>query len=99
MEEYKYLVEQNKYIKYIKQEKIIGCLSISQLVITDFSSILFDIMVRNKPFIIFVPDSEDPTISKTYNKTYFNIINNLKNGILSFENTFFNISPCKHCKN
>ena len=92
MEEYKYLVEQNKYIKYIKQEKIIGCLSISQLVITDFSSILFDIMVRNKPFIIFVPDSEDPTISKTYNKTYFNIINNLKNGILSFENTFFNIN-------
>ena len=49
-------------------------------------------MVRNKPFIIFVPDSEDPTISKTYNKAYFNIINNLKNGILSFENTFFNIN-------
>ena len=80
IEEYKHLFNENKFIKYINQDKIIECLTKSDLVITDFSSIIFDIMVRNKPYIIFIPDSEDPNIDIIYNETYSNIINfKLKN--------------------
>ena len=50
IEDYKYLFNNNKYIKYINQEKIIEYLNKSELIITDFSSIIFDIMIRNKPY-------------------------------------------------
>ena len=68
IEEYKYLFNNNKYIKYINQEQIIDCLIKSNLLITDFSSIIFDMMIRNKPYIIFVPDSEDTNLDKIYNE-------------------------------
>ena len=42
----------NKYIKFIEQNAISNCLSKVNLVITDFSSIIFDLIYRNKPFII-----------------------------------------------
>ena len=79
-------------IKYINQEQIIECLKISDLIITDFSSIIFDIMIRYKPYIIYIPDSEDPQIRKIYNETYFDIINGMKNGTLNYENKFFNLN-------
>ena len=91
IEEYKYFFNENQYIKYINQNKIIDCLTKSDLVITDFSSIIFDIMIRNKPYIIFIPDSEDPNIDKIYNETYSNIIKSLRNGTINFENRFFNV--------
>ena len=91
IEQYKSLFYMNKIIKYVAQEKIIDCLSKSSLIISDFSSILFDIMARKKPFIIFIPDCEDPNLYEIYNINYYNIINNLKNGSKIFENVFFNI--------
>ena len=91
IEEYKHLFIENKFIKYINQDKIIECLTISNLIITDFSSIIFDIMIRNKPYIIYIPDSEDPNIDNIYNEKYCNIIKNLINGTLYFNNTFINL--------
>ena len=91
IEEYKYFFIENKYIKYINQDKIIDCLTKCDLVITDFSSIIFDIMIRNKPYIIFLPDSEDPNIDNIYNETYSNIIKSLRNGTINFKNRFFNV--------
>ena len=91
IEKYKLLFYMNKIIKYINQEKIIDCLIKSSLIVSDFSSILFDIIVRKKPFIIFIPDSEDPNLNQIYNINYYNIINNLKNGTKKFENIFFNV--------
>ena len=72
-----YLLYNKHFIKYIEQEQILECLTKSDLIITDFSSIIFDIMIRFKPYIIYIPDSEDPKISKIYNKNYFDIIKNL----------------------
>ncbi len=80
-----------KFIKYIDQEQILECLTISDLIITDFSSIIFDIMIRFKPYIIYIPDSEDPKLNNIYNKTYFEIINGMKNGTIKVENKFFNL--------
>lgn len=92
MEEYKYIFNNNKYIKYINQDQINECLTKCDLLITDFSSIIFDIMIRFKPYILFIPDSEDPKISKIYNKTYYDIINGMKNGTIYFENKYFNLN-------
>ena len=59
IEKYKFLFTINKNIKYTNQNQIIECLNNSDLVITDFSSVIFDFIIRNKPYIIFIPDSED----------------------------------------
>ena len=91
IEEYKFLFNHNKIIKYINQDQIIECLMKTNLIITDFSSIIFDIIIRNKPYIIFIPDSEDPNIENIYNETYCNIIKNLKNRTNILKNIFFNV--------
>ena len=91
IEEYKLLFIKNKLIKYINQEQILECLTKTNLVITDFSSIIFDIMIRNKPYIIYIPDSNEPNIDNIYDENYCNIIKRLRNGTINFQNRFFNV--------
>ena len=90
MEKYKLLFNINKNIKYIDQNQIIECLINSDLFITDFSSVIFDFIFRKKPYIIFIPDSEDLELQSIYSKSYYDKINYLKNGSF-FENRFFKI--------
>ena len=33
-------------------------------------------IVRQKPFIIYIPDSKDKALNSLYNSNYFDIINN-----------------------
>ena len=87
MEKYKQMFSINKNIKYnnslykyIDQSQIIECLINSDLVITDFSSVIFDFIYRKKPYIIFIPDSEDLDLKNIYSKSYYDKINYLKNG-------------------
>ncbi len=58
---------------------------------TDFSSIIFDIIYREKPFVIFIPDSNDPTLNDIYSDCYCKLIKDIKDGTISFQNTFFSI--------
>ena len=81
----------NKYIHFIEEKEISRCLSIINLVISDFSSIIFDIIYRRKPFIIYIPDANDPEIEKIYDKNYYELIKSLQNGTIYFENKFFQI--------
>jgi len=53
---FKYIFEKMKYIKFIEINKIVDYIGITSLFITDFSSIIFDFIYRRKPFIIFIPD-------------------------------------------
>ena len=85
------LIENRKNVIYINQEDIFKCLMKCNLVISDFSSVIFDLMYRKKPFIIFIPDSEDKNIDNLYDDDYFNVINSLKNDTMPFENKFFNV--------
>ena len=87
LEKYKSLFSINKNIKYIDQNKIIECLINSDLVITDFSSVIFDFIFRKKPYIIFIPDSEDLDLRNIYSKSYYDKINYLKKGSF-FQNVF-----------
>ena len=56
---------------------------------------------QKKPYIIYIPDSEDQDIKNLYIQGYYDIINGLKNGSIInglkngsiyFENKYFNIT-------
>ena len=86
------IFKKNKYIKFIKQKEISECLSKTNLAVSDFSSIIFDLIYRRKPIIIYIPDSNDPQIKDLYYKEYYNIIDSMKNGKIYFENLYFNLN-------
>ena len=88
---YKYIFEQIKYIKFIELINIVDYIEISNLFITDFSSIIFDFIYRKKPFIVYIPDYNDTLINDNYKKYYVELIQSIKNGTIEFENTFFDI--------
>jgi CDP-glycerol glycerophosphotransferase (TagB/SpsB family) len=85
------LIKGKTKAKYVNQEDIVTCLMKCNLVISDFSSVIFDFMYRKKPFIIFIPDSDDNKIKELYDDDYFNVINGLKNDSIKFENKVFNV--------
>jgi CDP-glycerol glycerophosphotransferase (TagB/SpsB family) len=77
------LVNQNKISEYLRE---------SSLIITDFSSIVFDYIYQKKPFILYIPDSNEPKLESIYVQPYYDIINGLKNGTIYFENKIFDIN-------
>ena len=77
---------------FIDENQIAECLSKTQLVITDFSSIVFDMIYRRKPYIMFIPDAKDKIIKINYENTSYNVIKDFQNKVLNFENVFFNIN-------
>ena len=89
---YNTIISRNKYINYIGQNEISDCLSKASLVVSDFSSIIFDFIYRRKPFIIYVPDANEPHIKDIYKEDYYYLIESLKNGTFYFENKFFDIN-------
>ena len=88
----KSILKKNKYIKIIDQNEISNVLSKASLVISDFSSIIFDIIYRRKPFIIYIPDGNDENIKEIYSKEYYELIISMKNGSIPFENIYFHLN-------
>ena len=82
----------NKNIKYIEENEISLCLEKIDLVVSDFSSIIFDIIYRRKPYIIYIPDGNDPKIFNNYKKNYYELIESIKNGTIYFENKYFELN-------
>ena len=89
---YKNLLKLNNYIHFIEESNISECLSRINLVISDFSSIIFDLIYRKRPFIIFIPDANDPQIENAYTKNYYELIQSIKNGTITMENKYFTIN-------
>jgi CDP-glycerol glycerophosphotransferase (TagB/SpsB family) len=89
---YKFIINNNKNIKYVEQNDISNCLTKSSLVISDFSSIIFDFIYRNKPYIIYIPDADDPEIHNIYSNEYSELIESMNNNSFKFENIFFDIN-------
>ena len=92
LNKYKTIFKKNKYLNFIEEDRISECLSKINLVISDFSSIIFDIIYRRKPFIIYIPDANDREIEHIYQRAYYELIQSLKNDTIYFENKFFNIT-------
>ena len=89
---YNNIIKKNKYIQYIKQTQISECLATTNLVVLDFSSVVFELMYRRKPVIIYIPDADDPNIKNIYKSRYYKLIKNMKNDKIKFENKLFNIN-------
>ena len=89
--QYKKISKKNKIIELINQNEISQCLKKTNLVVTDFSSIIFDLMYRRKPFIIYIPDANDSEIINIYKYYYYELIESMKNGTIYFENKYFNL--------
>ena len=85
-------LKKNNNIEFINQNEISQCLRRSSLVVTDFSSIIFDFMYRRKPFVIYIPDANDPEIINIYKPDYYELIKSMKNGTIFFENKYFNLN-------
>ena len=71
----------NRYVRFIDQDKISTLLKNSSLIITDFSSILFDAIVQKKPLILYIPDALETDLKEIYSTEYYETITNLVNGI------------------
>ena len=80
-----------KNIIYIEENEISKCLSKINLLISDYSSIIFDIIYRKKPYIIYIPDAEDPNINKIYKNNTYEVINKFKTNNFKFKNVYFDI--------
>jgi len=80
-----------KKIKYIEEKYIAECLSKTNLVISDFSSIIFDMIFRGKPYIIYIPDANDTNIINLYKASSYNVIKNFTKNDFMFENIFFDL--------
>lgn len=92
---YKNIYKNSKYIHFIEDNYISECLAKTNLVVSDFSSIIFDIIFRRKPFIIYVPDAYDINIKYIYKRNYYNLINSIKQKTINnieFVNKFFNLN-------
>ena len=89
---YKTKLEINHNIHIINSNDISECLFQTNLVVTDFSSIIFDFMYQRKPFIIYIPDANDNQIENIYIRNYYELIQSLKNETIEFENKFFSVN-------
>ena len=89
---YKNKFEKMNNVKYIEEDNIAECLSKTNLIVTDFSSIIFDMIYRRKPYIIYIPDLNDSKIKKIYNSHSYNVINKFKTNKYQFENVNFDIN-------
>ena len=85
-------IKTNKNIIYIKEKDVSECLSNTNLLVSDFSSIIFDMIYRKKPYIIFIPDANDTNIKKIYRSVNYNIIKNFTNNDFKFENVYFDVN-------
>ena len=85
-------LRRQKNIKCIKQKQIHNVLAQTDLVVSDFSSIIFDLIYRRKPYILYIPDADEPNLTQRYRKDYYQLINFMKNGTFHFENVYFSVN-------
>ena len=81
-----------KNIEYILEKDVADCLSKTNLVVSDFSSIIFDMIFRKKPYIIYIPDVYDKNLKNIYKPINYDVINKFISNEFQFENVFFDIN-------
>ena len=92
IDKYKEKLKKKLNIHLIDNNNIFNFLFKTNLLVTDFSSIIFDFIYQRKPFIIYIPDGKDENLEKIYTKNYFEVIQSLVNGTIDFENKYFFIN-------
>ena len=84
-------ISENNNLVFINQNDISKLLQNSSLIITDFSSILFEAIVQKKPLILYIPDGLDKNIKNLYDRDYYETITKIKKGIIYLYEVFFDL--------
>ena len=82
----------NDNIRFISQKEISRLLKNSSLIITDFSSIIFDAIVQRKPLILYIPDGLDSNLQDIYTQEYYETITKIKDGIIYLYEVFLDLN-------
>ena len=85
-------IDNDTNIRFISQNEISILLKNSSLIITDFSSILFDAIVQRKPLILYIPDGLDHNLQDIYTEQYYETIIKIKYGIIDLHEVFFDFN-------
>ena len=65
-------------MKFIEQSEIANAIAKSELIITDFSSLMFDFIYKRKPYIFYIPDIDDRDLDEIYKPEYYQFYEKLK---------------------
>ena len=88
---YKSLLYYKKHMKFIEQSEIANAIAKSELIITDFSSLMFDFIYKRKPYIFYIPDIDDRDLDEIYKPEYYQFYEKLKDGKIRFENLVYSV--------
>ena len=88
---YKSLVYYNPNIKFIEQNEIANTIAKSSLIITDYSSLAFDYVYMRRPYVLYIPDIDDPNITAIYKPEYYDFYEKVKEGTIRFENMVYSV--------
>lgn len=88
-----HIARNNSYIQIVTQDKISYYIKNSSMLLTDFSSIVFDFMFQNKPVVLYGLDYGDKKLSK-YDQFDLNKLMQKKE---SFPNIFFKEEEVVSC--
>ena len=88
----KKLLVNNTNIKVIEHYQIPEYLKTANLLVSDYSTIILDMLYLGKPIILYVPDIEEANLTDIYKPECSNVIESLRNSSIEFENLCFNIN-------
>jgi hypothetical protein len=83
---FKKILENNTNIKVIEQEQIPDYLKTANLLVSDYSTLIFDMIYLGKPIALYIPDIDEPNITDIYRPECSDVIQSLKNGTIEIEN-------------
>ena len=78
-------------VALINRSYISKILKNCSLIITDFSSIIFDAIVQRKPLILYIPDGLDTNLGNIYIRNYYETINKIINGEIYLGKVFLDL--------
>ena len=88
---YKSLFNNRKHFRFIEQQEIMETIPKCDLIITDFSTLVFDFVYLNRPYVLFIPDLDDPEIEDNYKPEYFEYYEKIRNGKVKLDNFFYTV--------
>ena len=88
---YKSIFNSKEYFEFIEQQEIMDTIAKCDLIVTDYSTLVFDFVYLNRPYVLYIPDLDDPEIEDIYKPEYYEFYEKIKSGQVKIDNLFFNV--------
>ena len=89
---YKSILNYKKNMRFIDQDEIAKMIAKSELIITDYSSLMFDFVYMRRPYILYIPDLNDPDVEEIYKPEYSEFYRKIREGEIKFENMVYSVN-------